>query len=218
MRMPWLDNSFAVNGRTVKDNFNEWFRASKVVDDQGSPLRVFHGTASDFDSFDCAKSGRNYPSTGGDKGFFFTSSPGTASVYAEYPAFARLDPDRPDKTRFGDGTANIVAAYLSIQKPVFVKTKQPADKYFDYNRSRLYARKDKSQADGIVVAGSNRILFVVFDPSQIKSAISNSGLYLKDSASLTDTQAALDLFRALKAKDAISNQAKKEHHHAHALA
>jgi ADP-Ribosyltransferase in polyvalent proteins len=64
----------------------------------------------------------------------------------------------------------------------------------------------------------DNLTWVAFDPRQIKSALSNSGLYLKHSASLTDAHAAVDLGRALKARQAIISEARKEHSHAHAMA
>ena len=32
--------------------FRRWFGDSKVVDERGEPLVVYHGTAADFDTFD----------------------------------------------------------------------------------------------------------------------------------------------------------------------
>ena len=49
---------------------------SKVVDDNGKPLTVYHGTATEFDKFDKAKRGENYRQ--GEDGFFFTSKEQTA--------------------------------------------------------------------------------------------------------------------------------------------
>jgi hypothetical protein len=155
--------------------FKRWFGDSKVVDAEGNPLVVYHGTASDFDVFDEDQAGRNYPTTGGRRGFFFTSSPSTASVYAEKPAFAYLDPADAENADFGEGTANIMPVYLSLQNPIVVNTKQGADKYFDYNRDKLYERAEKVGADGIIVNGSNRKLYIAFEPEQIKSATGNSG-------------------------------------------
>lgn len=158
--------------------FKAWFGDSKVVDDQGLPRVVYHGTDGDFAEFDVGMSGKNYPSTGGQRGLFFTSSPGTAGVYAEKPALARLDPSDPDGAEFGDGTANIMPVYLSLQKPLTVDTTKSPDKFFDYNRDRLYARADKAGSDGIIVRGTGdfkRDLFVAFEPAQVKSAIGNDG-------------------------------------------
>jgi hypothetical protein len=163
--------------QTETPEFRAWFGDSKVVDGQGKPLVVYHGTAGDFDVFDASRSGENYRSTGGQVGFFFTSNPGTASVYAEKPAGAFLDPSEPGAAEFGDGTANIMPVYLSLQNPIIVNTKDGADKHFDYNRSRLYERARKAGADGIIINGSNRSIFVALDPTQIKSAIGNQGAF-----------------------------------------
>lgn len=164
--------------QTGAASFKKWFGDSRVVDDDGAPLVVYHGTAESFTDFATEKMGRNYPTTGGHKGFFFTSSPGTASVYAEKPAYAYLNPDHPESADFGDGTANIVPVYLSLQNPIEIKTSQSPDKYFDYNRDRLYDRADKAGADGFIVRGTGKFkrdLYVAFEPNQIKSAIGNNG-------------------------------------------
>lgn len=52
--------------------FKAWFGASKVVDDNGEPLNVYHGTTHDFDTFDLKKT-----FTDGylGAGFYFTSNP-----------------------------------------------------------------------------------------------------------------------------------------------
>lgn len=160
--------------------FLDWFRGSKVIDDAGLPLVVYHGTGDSFDAFDPERSGRNYFSTGGHRGFFFSSRPGTASVYAEKVAGAYLNPDDPEAACFGDGTANIMPAYLHLQNPVVIKTAMSPDKYFDYNRDRIYARASKKGADGIIVHGLGkfpRAVYVALDPSQIKSAIGNCGRF-----------------------------------------
>jgi len=60
-------------------NFWRWFGDSKVVDAEGKPLVVYHGTTSEFDSFDLGRSG----SVGEDFGraIFFTSDTGVAASY-----------------------------------------------------------------------------------------------------------------------------------------
>ncbi|MDP3326332.1 MAG: LPD38 domain-containing protein, partial [Hydrogenophaga sp.] len=164
--------------QTETEAFKKWFDGSKVVTASGDPQVVYHGTDGDFTEFDAGKSGKNYRSTGGQRGIFFTSSPSTASVYAEQPAGAVLNPGNPDGADFGDGTANIMPVYLSLQNPLIVSSTKSPDKYFDYNRDSIYARADKAGADGIIVRGKGAIkrdLFVAFKSSQVKSAIGNDG-------------------------------------------
>ena len=52
--------------------FKAWFGASKVVDDDGEPLNVYHGTTHDFDTFDLKKT---YTDGYLGAGFYFTSNP-----------------------------------------------------------------------------------------------------------------------------------------------
>jgi hypothetical protein len=65
---------------TSSPAFLNWFSGSKVVDRQGKPLRVYHGTRKDFENFDLALAGMV-----GDhfaEAAFFTDDPQIASGYA----------------------------------------------------------------------------------------------------------------------------------------
>lgn len=67
----------------------------------------------------------------------------------------------------------------------------------------------KSQGhDGVLFCDSNDSPtckvsdhLVVFDPRQLKSALGNAGLFMRDEASLTDHDASLALVQAMRAKD-----------------
>jgi hypothetical protein len=61
--------------------FQQWFGASKVVDDAGRPLVVYHGTHSKFSTFDLAKLGSSTGAKSAKGGFFFTSNKGLAESY-----------------------------------------------------------------------------------------------------------------------------------------
>ena len=77
--------------------FYAWFKNSRVVDEQGRPLVVYHGTASDVANF--------APGNGSSDGFHFSSSPDVASRFAQSRA---MD---------GGKGANVVPAYLAMQNP-----------------------------------------------------------------------------------------------------
>lgn len=62
--------------------FKRWFRGSKVVDDQGKPLVVYHGTSANFEAFDPARAGSATGDESAKMGFFFASNPDVASSYA----------------------------------------------------------------------------------------------------------------------------------------
>lgn len=66
--------------------FKAWFRDSKVVDAQGKPLVVYHGTDKAFDSFDRKRLGDNTAANSAKLGFFFTNDSRVAKSYADYAA------------------------------------------------------------------------------------------------------------------------------------
>jgi len=80
----------------ITDNpaFKAWFRDSKVVDKNGNPLVVYHGSEKVFDVFDDQFIGQTGTMEG--NGFYFT-------------------PDIDKSKMFGD---TIYSVYLSIQKPL----------------------------------------------------------------------------------------------------
>lgn len=156
-------------------NFYEWFKDSKVVDAEGRPLIVYHGTDKDFSKFDLRRHGEK------DHGFFgvghyFTPHADTASAYADY--------NEPD-----DGQ-NLIPVYLSIQKP------------FQWEQNKI-AAKNKGQAqdvtdelaalghDGVFAEnqyfkGDNADMYeiVAFNANQIKSATGNTGAFSPDDADI----------------------------------
>ena len=89
--------------------FKAWFGDSKVVDEQGKPLVVYHGSPNKFDVFNKEKIGsRDYGFFG--KGFYFTPYDFTAKVYAK---------------GFAENTSKqgqIYPVYLNIKNPKYVRS------------------------------------------------------------------------------------------------
>ena len=77
---------------------------SKVVDANGEPLVLYHGTSSDFDTFEMSKFGQTDSGWYGE-GFYFTGRKEQAESYAKSSA-ARTK-----------GTPRIVQAFLNIRDP-----------------------------------------------------------------------------------------------------
>lgn len=77
--------------QTRTDEFKRWFGGSKAVDAGGKPLVVYHGTNSEFTSFDKAKAVKGLLGPG----FYFTTSKEQAAGYGK----------------------NVIAAYLRIDNP-----------------------------------------------------------------------------------------------------
>lgn len=86
--------------------FKEWFgdwendaaNASKIVDENGEPLVVYHGTVANFSSFDITNMSRNTGNEGFyGSGFYFSSDKSEAAQYGE----------------------NLIESYLNIRNPFF---------------------------------------------------------------------------------------------------
>jgi hypothetical protein len=158
-------------------NFRRWFGDSKVVDEKGEPLVVYHGTKVDFSEFSREFFGSGM-SGAARNGFFFTSDPVEASDYASGSAPG----------------GQVMPLYLSIQKPFELKFAdhkiddiiEADEKIAEYLRKSQGIVSKMRGVDGLILRNiggqKGKDLYVAFRPEQIKSAIGNNGDY-----SLTNT-------------------------------
>jgi hypothetical protein len=161
--------------QTETPEFKKWFGDSKVVDEKGEPLVVYHGTNKDFKEFKTDKKQSNFNAMIAD-GFYFTENPKYASGYA-----------------VGDG-ANIKQAYLNVKNPLIVKSvpeykramseaKGKLSKGSKYAEAQLLSKSDSevlaaSGYDGVIYKPDAKMSeIVVFEPNQIKSATGNRGTF-----------------------------------------
>lgn len=144
----------APDGSLAWQNFTEWFGDSKVVDDAGKPLVVYHGTKAAFET----------PNTKGERvpGFWVTPDPKLAAAYAANGVV--------DARNYPPG-ANVMPLYASVQKPrVFDRQKESAARAFDDYTSGDY--------DGFIEIEDGRVYAIaVKSPEQIKSATGNTGAF-----------------------------------------
>jgi hypothetical protein len=171
--------------------FKRWFGDSKIVDAEGNPLVVYHGTDADITTFWDKFAGSNTPNKGmyGQAPGYFTSDVATANAYAignaERKAYASGQKapsfvETPSgKVREG---ANVMPVYLSIQNPLEVASHSDLDKFIRRvaGSGQLGAKSVTAVLkglgyDGVVVDGGKEI--VPFNSNQIKSAIGNEGTY-----------------------------------------
>lgn len=169
-------------------NFWKWFGDSKVVDAEGRPLVVYHGTNAKITEFKNSKKGARDPGFFG-KGFYFTPSEDDALSYADSAA----DAD-------GEGDPKAIPVYLSLQNPfvwdmeagdgakatlaalramgierTFVRGDAAALGNAD-ERKKFTKAMDAGGHDGVFVRDEDGFREIVaFNPTQIKSAIGNSG-------------------------------------------
>jgi hypothetical protein len=184
------------NGRTIHPtvegvrNFWRWFGDSKLVDADGKPLVVYHGTNASITEFKNAKKGARDPGFFG-KGFYFTPSEDDALNYADSAAEAD-----------GTGDPKAIPVYLSLQNP-FVWDMEAGDgakatlaALRAMGIDRTFVRGDAAALgnpeerkkftkamttggyDGVIVRDEDGFReIVVFDPAQIKSATGNVGAF-----------------------------------------
>lgn len=148
--------------------FKRWFGDSKVVDADGKPLVVYHGTTSDFESFD-----REKVKTGVlGHGFYFASRPESTRTYSGGSRFGGAG--------YADG-GNVMPVYLSIKNPMILK-----------RGDKAATGAEAKGHDGVIQldAEGNIHTMVVFRPEQIKSAVGNNGEFDQGNPSILFRRAA----------------------------
>lgn len=193
---PWLNKAIASNGRPVHENFRDWFGISQILDGNGLPLEVFHGTRASFSRFEPSESGLFGP------GIYLTDNLEDAEQY------------------LGDEN-DVLRVYVRMERPFFTLADYGPGEAIDLDtpavpfvRELFGARADEVLAqmgdggalgavvrdelermghDGVVVvwpavAGHPQMRhFVALSSSQIKSAAANSGVYDLLSDDIYDT-------------------------------
>lgn len=176
---------FESNSRTFSDAFRRWFGNSKIVNDDGSPLIVYHGRRGDFDRFDANRFSKNDHGWYG-QGIYFTCSTSLASAYASVaPA------DTPFEVENEMLDANVMPCFLSIQNPYYWGLLEPA--MTDVITARYKTKSLIQQGyDGIVVesnyySGMEKKFHevVAFYPRQVKS-IWNKGVWDTESDHISE--------------------------------
>lgn len=145
------DGNPIAKSQAALENFWNWFGDSKVVDEDGRPLVVYHGTNEEFEAFDLSK--------GGAVGFFFTGKKEYAEEHAEANA----------KTL--GGQPRTISAYLKIDNlPPREVVKNAFDKSNGGNpRKQVREILSKQGYDGYTTGGVGGTEYIVFEPNQIKS-------------------------------------------------
>lgn len=103
------------NNVTETKQFKRWFgdwennpkKASKVVNDDGTPRIVYHGTDTDFWTFDKGRLGSGNDQYGA--GFYFASEKASAASYGNRVVEAYLDIKNPYEFSVNDETPNLIA-------------------------------------------------------------------------------------------------------------
>ena len=163
-----------VRTKAFKDWFGDWENdpdnSSKVVDENGEPMVVYHGTQSEFSSFD---KDAILERKDGIKGFYFVTEKRRGSVAGYY----------------AQENGNVIPVFLNIRQPLVKSTIEKYDakdipsgsdgiistagndierRYYDYTDEQVKTERVKK---GDIVE------IVAFEPTQIKSATDNVGTF-----------------------------------------
>ena len=195
--------------------FKEWFGKSKVVDEEGKPLVVYHGSTADFTEFSYKFANRNGQADG--RGFYFTDNRSFAEGYQNkdgklFEVYLSIQkPLNPDKltitkaelrkildaidpsgdymTNYAEddrgypGAAWRAKALNSTVNAIYDSSENNADilaeLYGSFGGGEVLAEVRKvSGYDGFIKKDQNgNMIYIAFEPGQIKSATDNIGTY-----------------------------------------
>lgn len=160
--------------------------SSKVVDANGEPLLIYHGTQSDFSKFNNELVKSRFPYS---IGLHFTDRPGEAGIYADgwENHAVNWNPQAKFAVPVAEG-ANIMPVFVRATNPLAIDAgPQSASTKVDMDRAEiiaqlLAARQNGTPYDGVIAKRAvgddyDGINVIVFDPTQIKSAIGNTGAF-----------------------------------------
>ncbi|MDP4546475.1 LPD38 domain-containing protein [Marinobacter sp. MDS2] len=186
--------------QTDTDAFRKWFGDSKVVDENGAPLVVYHGTNESFTEFDRGQLGKNTAWNDTRFGFYFADNQDAAAEFG----------------------SNLIPAYVAIEKPLrltpnelFSNRAQAATVYEAMTGERLSPSDalsaindeiglgelsdaleslateegrsviERDGYDGVISdMGDGTLQYAAFRPNQIKSATGNTGAFDPDNADI----------------------------------
>lgn len=145
--------------------------SSKVVDENGEPLVVYHGTNERRSVFDSDFLGRATNGVGTQYGFFFSNSYHRAEFYAQ-------------NSVQGEGGGVVEACFLNIKNPAVREPENDGGLSYEVEIDDAVGTQYESGIDGVVLKNQidddTRNLadnYLVFSSEQIKSATDNAGTF-----------------------------------------
>jgi N12 class adenine-specific DNA methylase len=173
--------------QTKTPAFERWFAGSKIVDAEGRPLVVYHGTQRAPDGIDQFGKGAStyYGKRSASKPVtWFTSDPDKASIYANWVK--------------GAGNSTVYPVYVSLKNPATlddvyaITTEEPEISLYD---TKVVKKLKAAGFDGVVwrnseyyddarTDGHDAMTVVAFHPEQVKSAVGNTGEFNPDNPSI----------------------------------
>lgn len=173
------DQWLAVRTAAFKNWFGDWEKdpqnASKVVDENGEPRVVYHGTYGDFTVFDKAKIGSATDYGIWGRGFYFTNMENTPYGNKKLALFLNIR----NPFIFNDyKSAEEIGDYLNIWDGNFHED----DRFGIFRPYATGAAQiaDSAQErghDGLIAVLGKWTEYIAFEPNQIKSSTNNRGTF-----------------------------------------
>lgn len=148
----------AIWSKVYTDKFKQWFGDSKVVDENGEPILMYHGTDSKFNTFDSNKT-RVFSDVKRKGGMYFTNSSESSNNWGK----------------------NIMPVFIKATEPKAVSFDE--FKEGDKKGDSIYAEFDLNSKKGFNVIKNIEFDLAVFEPNQIKS-IFNEGEFELESGNI----------------------------------
>ena len=154
--------------------FKRWFEGSRVVDDAGQPLVVYHGTDENFSVFDARRAGAGNDKGMRGTGIYFSPNEKTAGNYGAnlFPVYVNIrNPFVPSEF----ASKAEIAERLGVDESIFV--------YSPGSDFRVYQPFSDVFASAVQHAGYDGVLYpqgqevIAFRSEQIKSATDNNGQF-----------------------------------------
>jgi hypothetical protein len=181
--MPMEGPRAAAPPQTETPEFKNWFGGSRVVDADGRPLVVYHGTAASFDAFDTTK-GKTEGSAFGP-GSYFTpvaanawNKKGSGDGQRVLPVYLKMEKPLDSSVPMSEETARMVSQYIGREV-----------KEGDMIPLLSMERKGGTTTEAAKAAGFDGVIhwierggkaeknYIAIHPNQIKSATGNRGTF-----------------------------------------
>ena len=169
--------AFGRADQTQTDAFKRWFGDSKVVDAEGKPLVVYHGTHADVTSL----SSQADRGVGVQAGIYFAQDAGLANAHsygvAVYPVHLSIKNPLDLTASYRFDTLKARMASLIMPRLAAAARKEQS-----LREQTVQASISAKERDELIAAGFDGIkgrdgVWIAFRPEQIKSAIGNRGTF-----------------------------------------
>lgn len=196
-----LQKLVAERGKTESAAFTRWFGNSKAVNRNGEPLLVFHGAGARFTTFDAGgkpiwltaniQYAEKYSTANRAAEKLLPSS----SIYAGnvdrvIPAYIRVE----NPANVGDTDGGFDGNYMDLAKRIGVRPSELRQAWEEAGRPEMLWQAVNSKQmsellkrhgyDGIQAIENGVATWAVLEPTQIKSAVANNGVFSLKSADI----------------------------------